>query len=179
MNRLRIAIDMDETICDSLSRHLDWYNRDFGRNITKQDTVGNKIYNIVPDEHMNAVKRYPTHPDFFRDLPLIDGSLEAIRTLNEIHDIFIVTAAMEYPNSFEAKYQWLKTHLYFLSDLNFVFCGFKGIIEADYLIDDTPKHLDNFSGKGLLFHAEHNINATGYQRVRNWSEVLDILKAAT
>jgi 5'(3')-deoxyribonucleotidase len=83
---------------------------------------------------------------------------------------------MEYPESFAAKYDWLKTHFPFINELNFVFCGDKSIIHADYLIDDTPKHLDTFVGEGLLFNALHNINAKGYQRVYNWKDILEKLR---
>lgn len=174
--RKRIAIDMDETICDSLERHIEWYNRDFGASLTKEDTTGTRIYHVIPDEHVAQVKQHPHHPDFFRDLRAFDGAIDAIKTLSEQYDIFIVTAAMEYPESFAAKYDWLKTHVPFIDPLNFVFCGDKSIIHADYLIDDTPKHLDTFVGEGLLFHALHNINATGYQRVYNWQDILKKLR---
>lgn len=172
MRRQRIAIDMDETICDSLSRHIEWYNRDFNTSLTKRDVTGMQIYQAVSPAHLDKVRLYPTNPDFFRDLPVIEGAVDAIKLLSEDYDIFFVTAAMEYPTSFDAKYQWLKKHFPFISDLHFVFCGFKGIINADYLIDDSPRHLDVFEGKGLLFNAGHNINAIGYHRVNNWNEVL-------
>lgn len=171
----RIAIDMDETICDSLARHLEWYNRKFETQLTKEDTKGARIYQVIPQEHLEEVKSHPNHPDFFRDLVPFDGAIEAIRHLSLSYDIFFVTAAMEYPASFNAKYEWLKKHVTFVDHLNFVFCGDKSIINADYLIDDTPKHLDTFDGEGILFNAPHNVEATGYQRVHDWSEILEIL----
>lgn len=78
---------------------------------------------------------------------------------------------MEHPNSFTAKYEWLKEHFPFLSDLNFVFCGNKSIINADYLIDDSPRHFKDFKGQGVLFSAPHNKYKTDYVRVNNWEEV--------
>ncbi|SBS40041.1 Putative 5'(3')-deoxyribonucleotidase [Marinomonas spartinae] len=174
--RKRIAIDMDETVCDSLGRHIEWYNKQFSTQLTKEDTAGTRIYHVVPVEHMAAVKSYPHHPDFFRDLMVFDDAIESIKTLSEQYDIFFVTAAMEYPTSFQAKYEWLKKHFPFIHELNYVFCGDKSIINADYLIDDTPKHLATFDGKGLLFHAFHNMYATDFQRVYSWKEVLETLR---
>jgi 5'(3')-deoxyribonucleotidase len=52
------------------------------------------------------------------------------------YDIFITTAAMEFPSSFTAKYEWLKEHFDFLNEMNFVFCGDKSIICADFLMRD-------------------------------------------
>ena len=45
--RERIAIDMDETICDTMMRHLDWYNTEFNQQLTKADLAGTKIYHKV------------------------------------------------------------------------------------------------------------------------------------
>ncbi|MCE3253263.1 MAG: 5-3-deoxyribonucleotidase, partial [Cellvibrio sp.] len=50
--RKRIAIDMDETICDTLARHLDWYNTEFQQNLTKADLYATKIYQKVPEAHL-------------------------------------------------------------------------------------------------------------------------------
>ncbi|MBJ7536292.1 5' nucleotidase, NT5C type [Marinomonas transparens] len=176
MRKKRIAIDMDETICDSLIRHIEWYNHTFSAALTKEDTAGTRIYHVIPVEHVEVVRAHPHHPDFFRDLDVFDDAIDSIKILSEQYEIFFVTAAMEYPSSFQAKHDWLKKHFPFISELNFVFCGDKSIINADYLIDDTPKHLDGFDGEGLLFHAFHNMNAEGYQRVHSWTEILEKLR---
>ena len=39
------------------------------------------------------------------------------------------------------------------------------------MIDDHAYNLDTFKGKGLLFHASHNVNQVGYHRVKSWLEV--------
>jgi 5'(3')-deoxyribonucleotidase len=103
----------------------------------------------------------------------MEGSQEVIKELNNYYEIFITTAAMEHPTSFCAKYDWLKEHFPFLSDLNFVFCGKKSIINADYLIDDNPRHFEHFKGQGILFTAPHNLKNTSYIRVNNWIEIKD------
>jgi len=52
-----------------------------------------------------------------------------------------------------------------------VFCGDKTIVDADYLIDDRPRHFAKFKGQALLFSAPHNAGETGYTRVASWKEV--------
>jgi 5'-nucleotidase len=99
--RQRIAIDMDETIVDTMARHLDWYNREFGQQLTKADLHGTKIYHRVAAEHVARVRSYPDHPDFFANIPPHSDALDVIRELGERYDIFIATAAMEHPNSRE------------------------------------------------------------------------------
>ncbi|MFB5192539.1 5' nucleotidase, NT5C type [Alicyclobacillus fastidiosus] len=166
----RIAIDMDEVIADIVDKHLELYNRDFQDNVTLIDMHGKKLRDLRP-HLIHEIQSYLAQPGFFRDLKVIEGSQEVIQELSEHYEIFITTAAMEVPSSFTAKYEWLKQHFPFLSDMNFVFCGDKSIIRADYLIDDNARHFTRFTGQGILFSAPHNMHETGYVRVNNWIEV--------
>ncbi|WP_108672500.1 5' nucleotidase, NT5C type [Peribacillus acanthi] len=166
----RIAIDMDEVIADFVSKHLNLFNAQYNEKLSGDDLHGTRLWKIRP--HLEKeILGYVDEPDFFRDLKVMEGSQEVIQELSNFYEIFITTAAMEHPSSFEAKYEWLKEHFSFLSDRNFVFCGDKSIINADYLIDDSPRHFERFRGQGILFTALHNINETGYVRVNDWSEV--------
>lgn len=171
--RKRIAIDMDETICDTLSRHLDWYNKEFQQSLTKADLYATKLYQKVPIAHLARVKAYPDMPAFFADIPPCEQAIEVIRELHESYDIVIATAAMEHPTSFAAKYDWLVTHLPFLSPMNFIFCGRKNVVQADYLIDDSSRHFEGFVGQGILFSSPHNLAESGHVRVNDWLEVRD------
>jgi 5'(3')-deoxyribonucleotidase len=166
----RIAIDMDEVIADFNRKHLALFNRDFNENLTLEDLKGKRLWELRP--HLgHKLFSYIIEPDFFRDLPVIKDSQEVIKELSNYYEIFITTAAMEVPTSFTAKYEWLKEHFPFLNDRNFVFCGNKSIIHADYLIDDQVKNFQGFIGQGILFTSPHNIYETGYVRVNNWLEV--------
>ena len=167
----RIAVDMDEVLADAFSELLLRYNRDHGASITKADLNGTSLWNIVPQDHHARLESYLQAEDFFEDLPVMDGSQEVLAGLAEQYEVFIATAAMEFPNSFVPKYRWLRRHFPFLSPQNFVFCGNKGILQADFLIDDMPRHFQYFQGEGILFSAPHNALVTGYRRVNNWREV--------
>ncbi|SES28587.1 5'(3')-deoxyribonucleotidase [Gracilibacillus ureilyticus] len=166
----RIAIDMDEVIADFVPKHLSIFNDKFKDNITIENLKGKKLRELRP-ELKNEIINILTEPAFFRDLKVIKDSQEVIQELSEHYEIFITTAAMEFPTSFTEKYEWLKEHFSFLNDLNFVFCGDKSIINADFLIDDNARHFKRFNGQGILFTSPHNMNETEYVRVNNWKEV--------
>lgn len=166
----RIAIDMDEVIADFVSKQVRLYNEEHGTTITIEELKGNKLRHYRA-EHKDKIIGYLQQPTFFRDLAVMKDSQEVIKELSERYEIYITTAAMEYPTSFTAKYEWLREHFPFLNDQNFVFCGNKKIINADYLIDDNIKHFPEFAGQPLLFTAPHNINETRYVRVNSWLEV--------
>ena len=175
MNKQRIAVDMDEVMADSIARFQEWYGRDFQQELTLAALHGKNPADAVAPEHQSALRAYPNAEGFFRDLSVIEGSQRVLRELAQRYEVFVTTAAMEFPNSFLDKYQWLQQHFPFISWRNFVFCGDKSILNADYLIDDNAYNFDGFRGKGLLFDAPHNALETRYRRVRNWSEVAAIL----
>ncbi|MBK6949256.1 MAG: 5'(3')-deoxyribonucleotidase [Haliscomenobacter sp.] len=164
----RIAIDMDEVIVDILPKYLGLYHQQYGILLGKEDYWGKKIYQ-VPGAH--DLRSHLHTMGFFADLPVMEGSQEVIRELMENFDVFIVTAAQEFRNSLPDKHDWLHRHFPFIPWQNFVFCGDKSIILADYMIDDHAFNLETFQGKGLLYTASHNIDETRYTRVNNWEEI--------
>jgi len=166
----RIAVDMDEVISHFSAKCLELFNEEFQERYTNQHLQGKKLMELDA-RFEKKVNQYLANESFFLELEVVKDSQEVIKKLSANYEIYIVTAAMEFPASLAPKYQWLKKHFSFLNEKNFVFCGDKSIIHADYLLDDTPSNLETFNGKGILFTAPHNVNATGYARVDNWKEV--------
>lgn len=78
---------------------------------------------------------------------------------------------MDVPTSFDAKYEWLREHFPFLDPQHFIFCGNKGVVGTDYLIDDNPRQLAAFKGTGLIFDAVHNQSIKEYDRMKSWLDV--------
>lgn len=161
---------MDEVVANVMPKFLDYYEQEFGKRLEKSDYWGKKVYDIPGAAHVRNVLY---NKGFFRDLPLMENSREVVEELNERYDIFFTTAAMEFRNSLEDKYDWLLDNFPFISWKNFVFCGDKSILRADYMIDDHPRNLLKFQGqgKGLLFTASHNTDEDRFTRVNNWLEV--------
>jgi 5'(3')-deoxyribonucleotidase/uncharacterized protein with PQ loop repeat len=172
--RKRIAIDMDETTADSLKEHLRRYNQEFGENLTREDLRGGHLEDHVPADRRAFAHRMVHDETFFENLDPMPGSQETIRELMEKYEIFIVSSAMEVPESFAAKLRWLSRHFPFVPASHIVFCGDKGIINADYLIDDTPRHFAGFAGEAIIFSAPHNAQETRYRRVESWDQVREI-----
>jgi 5'(3')-deoxyribonucleotidase len=171
----RIAIDMDEVMADANMRFSEWYERDFARRILPHEMHGKYFREAVSPEHREHISRYLHTDGFFKDMAVIEGSQEVISELSKKYEIFITTAAMEFPTSFVHKYEWLKIHFPFIPWTHIVFCGDKSIIHADYLIDDHVKHFARFSGQGILFTSPHNMHEKWTPRVNHWQEVAALL----
>jgi 5'(3')-deoxyribonucleotidase len=161
--RKRIALDMDEVMADTLTAWLERCNQDFDTRITKADLHGKKIYDLVGPARAVAARGFLDHPEFFLDLPLMEGSQAVVKSLYQRYEIFVTSAAMDHPNSFPAKYVWLKKHFSFIPDKNIVFCG--------DMIDDSIPNLKAFIGQGIVFTAPHNVLETAFPRVNGWLDV--------
>jgi len=165
---------MDEVLADPIEKFIALYNRDYGVPLDLQLAPGNEIFEHVPEHAKDKWFEYINEPGFFRNLTPIQGSIDAIRKLQEKYDVYIVSAAMEFRNSLIDKYDWLAEHFPFISWKNIVFCGDK-IVCADIMIDDRVKNFAGFNGRKLLFTSPHNLLLTEYERVNSWQEVLDKL----
>jgi len=167
----RIAIDMDEVMADAVAEHLSRYNRDYEEQITIEELEGKWLWEIVSIDRHAALEGYLRSDDFFEELTVMPESQRVIRRLQERYEVFIATAAMEIPTSFDQKFRWLERHFPFIPPSHIVYCGDKGILRADFLIDDNPRQLQRFQGTGILYSAPHNAKVKGFKRVKNWLEV--------
>lgn len=170
-----IAIDMDGVIADVESHFLNWYERDYGVAFTAADLQGKSEENAFPVK--DAVRKFATTPGFFTTVPVMKDAVESLQLLMEHFDVYIVSAAMEFPLSLPEKLYWLNTYFPFIHWKKIIFCGDKSIIGTDYMIDDHIKNLDFFKGKGIMFHAFHNVSYTHHTRANNWKEVVSLLMA--
>jgi len=162
---------MDEVMADTLAEHIRRYNQTFDEDVTPQDLAGKRLWEITPLERQQQLRAFLDAEDFFEDLAVMPGAQAVLEQLSLRFEIFIATQAMAVPNSLGSKYRWLQRHFPFIPPTNYVFCGDKSILRADYLVDDLPKNLLRFDGQGLLYSAPHNLAASGFIRVNNWEEV--------
>ena len=181
--KLRVAVDMDEVIADAFGKMLRAYNERTGRNVTKEQIAREGIGVMFAPEFLTPelkieLDELPHDRSFFGDLELMEGAQDALRELSKDFEIFIASAAMDVPSSFDAKYQWLKQYFPFIPQSHYIFCGDKSILNADFLVDDRPRHFEHFRGTGILFTAPHNVNRPAKLRANNWQDVVRILEAA-
>lgn len=167
----RIAIDMDEVMADAVAEHLLRYNRDYEEKLTVADLEGKWLWEVVSSDRHNALEAYLRSEDFFESLSVMPESQRVIAALQRKYDVFIATAAMEVPTSFAQKFRWLEKHFPFIPPSHIVYCGDKGILRADYLIDDNPRQLERFQGTGILYSSPHNVRVKGFKRVKDWLDV--------
>ena len=167
-----IAVDMDGVMADTYSQFIKMHAAEFGRTLLIKDMDGCAEFEIFPNGY-----NYVRTDDFFRGAPVMPGSQEVLKKLNEKYEVYIVSSATEFPKSLSEKQSWLKEHFPFVTWQQMVFCGSKKIVKADIMIDDHFKNLDHFEGESFLFSQPHNKlnNDHKHRRVDSWNEIEKIL----
>jgi 5'-nucleotidase len=156
----RVLVDMDEVIADTTGGMIEWYKLVYGGDIDyKKMLEGKSLVKGFPEEHQAAVR------------PVIENSIEVLEKMNQHYEVYIVSAATEFPNSLTDKYNWLMEHYPFFTWKQLVLCGEKSMIQADFMIDDHARHLQLFKGKPYIFTAPHNLNEHDFERLNSWKEV--------
>jgi 5'(3')-deoxyribonucleotidase len=167
-----ISVDMDGVLANVYSQFISMHKAEFGNIVTLEEMNG-----VSEAEAFVNLRKYVTSPGFFRNAPVMKDGFEVLQKLNDRYKVFIVSAAMEFPNSLAEKHQWLNEYFPFIQWQQMVFCGSKEIIKTDIMIDDHFKNLDYFTGETFLFTQPHNIfaNPGKHTRVNNWKEIEQIL----
>ena len=171
---MRIAIDMDEVIADTNAAKLRMLG-DMGYDFTRDQMVGRNLADLTRPEDAAKIEAELQSGIVFANVDVVAGAQDALRDLMENHEVFIATAAMEYPASCGHKIAWMARHFPFVPVLNIVLCGDKSIIHADVLIDDSPRHFDRFAGIGICFDALHNHGQNVAHRLKSWADAPDLI----
>ncbi|HUR10879.1 MAG TPA: hypothetical protein VM012_05895 [Flavitalea sp.] len=174
MKKERVIIDMDEVIADPMGDMISWYKEKHDVEINyKKMLVGSWVKGF-PEEHHEMVMERLLSEGFFRNLPVMENAVEVIREMNERYEVFIVSAAMEFPNSLKEKLEWLLEHFPFLTWKQLALTGDKRLVCGDHMIDDHVKNLKYFNGKKWLFTSAHNLEIKEYDRIDDWKQAGEI-----
>ena len=172
---MTLFVDMDEVFADTYNAHIIRYNEEFNENLTVMDCMGKEVWQCVPEERQRIVKDHARTEGFFTSLEPIKDSKEVLKELSLKYDVYVASAAMQFPNSLREKSDWLDRHYPFIHWKNRILCGSKHILYGDILIDDRSYNLEFFQGRKILFTSPHNINTTAYERADNWLEIANKL----
>ena len=168
----QVLVDMDGVLADVYRQFQLYEERETGRLIDLKQLVGILELDAFPNG-----KKHVVSENFLRTAPVIEGSINGLKYLNEKYNVLIVSSATEFPQSLNEKMDWLNEHFPFISWKQIILCGEKKSIIGDVMIDDHPKNLDFFEGEKFIFTQPHNnlIKSNQYTRVNNWLEIMAML----
>jgi len=169
----RIAVDMDGVLSDTVEQFIAWEEKESGIKKTIEEIMGKPELDVFPHS-----KKHLHTENFFRSTSVIKDSQDILYKLNKKYEVFIVSAATEFPKSLTEKQDWLNEFFPFITWQQMVFCGSKEIVQADIMIDDHFKKLNFFNWQmSILFTQPHNALASNgrHKRVDNWQEIATLL----
>ena len=107
-------------------------------------------------------------PGLFGKMEPMPGAIEAVRTLAEEYDVFILsTAPWRNPSAWSDKVTWVTKYLDDVFHKRMIITHRKDLVEGDYLIDDRGKNgTSEFKGGWIQF---------GTERFPDWKSVVDYL----
>lgn len=117
-------------------------------------------------------KQYEGHvdeiPGLFALMEPVKGAIEAVNTLAEHYDVFILsTAPWKNPSAWSDKVEWVNKYLGDVFYKRIILTHRKDLCMGDYLIDDRAKNgASEFCGEWIHF---------GSERFPDWASVLAYL----
>ena len=170
-----LAVDMDEVLADSITLLVEQYNKAYSTHLSKQDLFGKTIYDCLPSSHISFIKQQQNSVDFYQEVAVMEGAQEGIAILSEKYDIYVVSAALEFPNSLASRCTFIAKNFPELTWKKLIFCANKPLIKADIILDDMTENLVGFGANGYLFTAYHNTMLKYPNRLNSWEEVVERL----
>jgi len=167
-----LAVDMDEVLADSIGLVLEQYNKAYGTTWSKLDFFGKTVYECLPPSHISFIKQQQNSETFYQEVSVIHGAQEGIAMLSKKYDIYIVSAALEFPNSLASRCAFIEKNFPEITLKRLIFCANKSLVKADFLLDDMPENIIKFGSKGFLFTAYHNAKINYLNRLNSWEEVV-------
>lgn len=181
--RLRVLVDMDQVIADFegyfLSQFRSKYPNDPFVPLEERNTfyLGDQ-YDGMSDDMHDKVRSIYHAEGFFRDLPEIEGALDALKEMSEMKgvDVFICSSPLfDYTYSPKEKIQWIDEHLGKDWIGKIILARDKTLVNGHILIDDRVDikgACTDPTWQHVLFTACHNknIKVKGKKRLENWTD---------
>ena len=171
MSKTRLIFDQDDVLADTNAKLVELVLNEFKTDLDREAFNTHTFQELLSLADQKRLTEAVYQPGFFVDIPVKQNAVEVMRALKEKYEIFVATAAMEFPNSFREKYDWLQQHFGFIHWSKIVFCGDKSIVTGDFLIDDMARNFLKFKGEAVLFTMPHNRTETQYGRVATWDDI--------
>lgn len=175
--RARALIDCDEVLCDFLTPAFDVLYLMTGTRRTAHDLTTWGLFPPFDTKHREAFEKHIRNAGFCSSLHPLPGAVEGLRLLQEVADVFIVTAPTHGPHWYFERVEWLKRH--FDIPAKSVHQAYhKSHVNGDLLVDDKLQNIVSWAeehpnGKPFLWGQPYNKDARNFTRVLSWAPVID------
>ncbi len=134
---------------------LDGVLADFNKGLLKAASIHQTSPFRISDEKDIDELIYKT-PDFYENLPVMPGAIEAVKEMMELFDVYFLSTPMwDEPSSYSAKRVWVENHFGEAARKRLILTHRKDLVIGHYLVDDRLKHgASEFTGVHIHFGTE-------------------------
>lgn len=175
----RFLLDCDEVLAEFNQAVLDLVKEKTGEVHTVDELVDWDVMDSIGLSHMKHIVEEAAECGLAATLNQVPGSWRAVRRLEEMGDVYIVTAPMRASRWVGDRVAWLHRELAVPRE-RVVFTQAKHIIDGDALVDDRTDYLlkwadEHPSGLALLWDEPYNRDVQlpkNARRVKGWLQAL-------
>jgi 5'(3')-deoxyribonucleotidase len=140
---MRLGIDLDGVVANFTKGWIDFYNREFGTDLTVEQAVSwDGVTSITHFPDMGAFWKWSSKLDgrsLFWHLETFPGAVETLHQLDEEgHDIVILTTKPAF--AVDDTYEWIEAKGIPTSEIHIL--EDKWLVDCDVYLDDGPHVLD-------------------------------------
>lgn len=173
---MKIAIDIDNTLCNTTEALCDQYNEYTGCQFAPNLIETYRIEDWVHPRHKTLVAALFNDTAMWKRVELLPNCEDVIRDLWEDgHDIYFATSTNI--KNLNAKRKWLHKEFPFIDiEQNLIGIKEKQLLNVDVLIDDCGEYMQGGAYKGILLDYAWNKKSKGdYIRVYDWLEIKEVI----
>lgn len=176
----KVICDIDDVLLDNEKGMRAILEDVAGRKIGKIDSWG---FDMLSEKERALAKDRVNSEELFRYTTYVEGGIEAVKRLQEDHEVYFVTSVCEKVEQLRKK----QVYEMFGSTKNLIITPHKYLIKGDLMIDDGPHNIDSsICDKNIVFNRDWNAGldldrlrekdrSKEYVRAYTWGQIMSML----
>ena len=176
---MRIALDIDDILCDLVPTGIKLYNAEMGKHIALDDITSFHLHECLDPQDADMILNIFEGQAIYNYLNPIPDAQWGLETLmKQGHRVFLATATPY--RSFANKVDWVCKHFPCITSDDIIRIQDKSLLNTDIMVDDKLDNLTKNLCNRVVLDYPWNRNKTkeyvyDLHRAYNWVDIIDII----
>lgn len=172
---MKIAVDIDNTLCTTTQAVCDHYNEYTGEHLTIDDIIKYHIEDCVNPKYSKLINTLFHDANAWKRIEVIPQCQEILKLLVDSgHKVYYATSTTS--KNLNAKRKWLQANFPFIdSEKQLIAIKNKQLLNVDILIDDCSAYMEGGNYKGILidypWNRDFKCDEIHNFRVMSWMQI--------
>jgi 5'-nucleotidase len=185
MNKKRFLIDCDGILSDYVSSALELIEQHTGEKYDPEEITKWEVFEALGVSHLKKLeKERLQYPGWCAAFKVFPGAKEAMKKLNNLCEVVVVTSPMQTPFWCYERTNWLTTH-FDIPKSRVVYAKNKEYVAGDFFLDDSDENClawsDEYPDKLTMiwdrsYNRKTDLSSEGIKRVYCWNDVFECIK---